>query len=238
MVFILTSALLFQGAGTVQTDKGDGFELDHFFVAVAGPEVGSKALEDAGFQLSPSNPHPGQGTESQGILFENAYLELIWLTSAEDAASPPIQRTRLLERMQGSAGTCPFGIGLRPEAEGEANLPFDTWEYRPPYLPEGLFFMMGANSTQLSEPLTFFMPWLRGPGIPPQSHPNGAKRVTRLELVMKEEVPESETLSALSRAGVASFIAGPAYLMKVELDEGRAGRALDLRPEVPLLIQW
>lgn len=218
--------------------QSPGLELDHFFVAVSGLEAGSPAVEAAGFLASPSHPHPGQGTASRGILFENAYLEFIWLTDPAEAESPPIRRTRLSERVNPGSGACPFGIGLRMTGDGQSPVPFETWEYRPPYLPDGLSFQMSVNSENLGEPLVFVLPWLSGPSRPPSNHSNGARRVTELEIVMEGGVTESETLTEISGAGVASFRFGPEYFMDLELDGGQSGESLDLRPEIPLRIRW
>jgi hypothetical protein len=213
-------------------------ELDHFFVAASGPEQGSLLLEEAGFSLGRFNAHPGQGTGSRGVFFENAYLELIWLVSAEEANAPLIRRTRLAERTQPGSRACPFGIGLRGTGPIEAGLSFPTWEYTPPYLPEGLSFRMGVNSELSEEPLVFLLPWLSGPAWSAPDHPNQARSVTRLSVILGRDTGQSEVLSALSEAGVASFRPGSAPMMVVELDEGRAGQALDLRPELPLRIAW
>ena len=218
--------------------QSGGFELDHLFVAVPGPDVGASALEGAGFLAGPSNRHPGQGTESRGILFENVYLELIWLSDPQEAASPPIQRTRLGERLAPGSEACPFGLGLRRQAEIEVRLPFESWEYRPPYLPEGLYFRMGVNSENLGEPLLFFLPWLSEPAWPTPEHPNGTKRVTALAMALEGKDQASPTLASLADAGIASFSWGSPYFLDVELDEGRLGRTLDLRPEIPLRLSW
>jgi hypothetical protein len=214
------------------------FELDHFFVAVPGPDTGVELLERAGFLLGTSHEHPGQGTESRGVLFENVYLELIWLANPEEANSPPIRRTRLAERIDPSSGACPFGLGLRRNGEAEVVLPFETWDYRPPYLPEGVSFQMGGSSERLEEPLVFFLPWLTGPAWPSSEHPNGARRVTGLQMVLTEGAVESETARALSEVGIASFLSGTDFFLDVELDEGQSGRSLDLRPKVPLRLKW
>ncbi len=235
--FLAPFPLLFTGTPQVETHR-PGLELDHIFLAVPGPEVGSPAFEEAGFLFSAPNPHPGQGTMSRGILFENAYLELIWLTDPEEADSPPIRRTRLRERMDSSAGACPFGIGMRGSADGSVHLPFDTWDYRPPYLPEGIAFRMAVSSENLDEPLVFFLPWLSSPTWPVPEHPNGAKRITRVEISIEGEPRESETISAISAAGILSFRSHNEHFMEVELDGGRSGQSLDLRPEVPLRISW
>lgn len=215
-----------------------GFELDHFFVAVSGPESGSPAAEAAGFATSPSHPHPGQGTASRGVLFENAYLEFIWLTNRVEAGSPRIRRTRLRSRTDPSSGACPFGIGLRKKGDGDPRLPFEAWDYRPPYLPEGLSFQMSVSSVEVSEPLVFFMPWLSEQSRSSSEHPNGVRRVSRLEIVLRDETLKSEILAALSLAGVASFRPGSAYFMDVELDEGESGQSLDFRPGIPLRLKW
>jgi Glyoxalase-like domain len=59
-------------------------ELDHVFVVVqpvAAAEIA--ALEAAGFTVgSRVAKHPGQGTASRAVLFENAYLKLIWVDSS------------------------------------------------------------------------------------------------------------------------------------------------------------
>jgi hypothetical protein len=112
-------------------------ELDHVFVAAAyeGPEM--ELLTDAGFLEGPENDHPGQGTASRGVFFENAYLELIWLTDAEVARSPAIQRTRLADRLDPTRAGNPVGIGLRSPADPVPPAPFGTWPFAPPYLPSG-----------------------------------------------------------------------------------------------------
>jgi hypothetical protein len=214
------------------------FELDHFFVAVPGPDTGVDLLDTAGFLLGTPHEHSGQGTASRGVLFENVYLELIWLTDSEEAGSPPIRRTRLGERMDSGSGACPFGLGLRRKGEVEVALPFETWDYRPPYLPEGVSFQMGANSESLEEPLVFFMPWLAGRAWPSSAHPNGARRVTRLEMVLSDDAVESATVQVLSKAKIASILSGTDFFLDVELDGGQSGGSLDLRPEVPLRLKW
>ena len=237
LVLLISSQAFFTGDPQVEVQSAE-FEIDHFFVAVRGPESGSAALEAAGFQGGPSNAHPGQGTASRGILFENAYLELIWLTDRTEAGSSPIQRTRLGDRLEPESEACPFGIGLRRKGEGDAALPFETWDYRPPYLPEDMSFQMGVSSVQLGEPLVFFLPWLSAPAWPAPEHGNGARRVTRLEIVLEEQALNSETISAVSEIGLASFRTGADFFLDVELDEAKAGGSLDLRPDVPLRIRW
>jgi hypothetical protein len=213
-------------------------ELDHFFVAVPTPDSGVEALREAGFVEGPSAVHRGQGTASRGFVFENAYLELIWLSDGEEARSPAVRRTRLEERTRAGSHACPFGIGLRNAEGTQARVPFATWEYKPPYLPEGYAIRMAETSEDLQEPLVFFLPWVSAPVLEAPRHPNGARRVTGLHLGLESEEPKSSVLAALQENGVASFTPDGAFLMDLELDGGAAGQSLDLRPLAPLRIRW
>ncbi|MEJ2207397.1 MAG: VOC family protein, partial [Gemmatimonadota bacterium] len=183
-------------------------ELDHVFVAAAyeGPEM--ELLADAGFLEGRENDHPGQGTASRGIFFENAYLELIWLTDPEVARSPAIQRTRLADRLDPTQAGNPVGFGLRSPSDPVPPAPFGTWPFAPPYLPPGAAFAMGTNAEMTSEPLLFVLPWARTPGWEPPPHPNGARRITRVTLV-HPAAPVSEELRAFLALGLVSWEEGP-----------------------------
>jgi hypothetical protein len=92
-------------------------ELDHIFVATQSGAPECRFVTAAGFIEGPLHDHPGQGTASRGFFFENAYLELIWLTDAQVAAAEPIRRTGLVRRVDPMSGVSPFGFGLRSTRE-------------------------------------------------------------------------------------------------------------------------
>ncbi len=213
------------------------FELDHVFAAAAPGAPQIDALTAEGFIESGRQDHPGQGTASRGIFFENAYIELIWLDDSNAAASPPIQRTHLAERADVDNAANPFGICFRAD-EPNVELPFETWEYKAPYLPSGAYIPMGVNSEQLDEPLLFFLPWRQGPAPDPPDHPNGARRVTRVALEFPATDAPSPELEAFAKLGLVQIDVGPQPLLRVELDDGRQGKAVDLRPGVPLVVSW
>jgi hypothetical protein len=221
-----------------EEEESMSYEIDHFFVAVPAPNAGAEELLEAGFQEGPPVEHPGQGTASRGVFFENVYLELIWLANPSEAVSPLIRRTGLAERLTPGSGACPFGLGLRRLREHEESPPFSTWEYRPPYLPEGSFIPMAGNSENLEEPLLFLLPWSTGPSWEPPSHQNGVGRVTNLKLTLANPSPPSPELSFATEVGLLETEAGDVYLMEVELDGGSRGEVLDLRPGIPLRIEW
>ena len=213
------------------------FELDHIFVAASrdGPEM--ESLRAAGFVEGPAHDHPGQGTASRGVFFENAYLELIWLTDPIVASNPPIARTGLSRRADPSHSSSPFGFGLRSTQDPVPTPPFSTWEYAPPYLPEGSAFRMGANSEVLREPLIFVLPWSRIPSWEVPDHPSGVRKITRVSLAPIFEHP-SRVFSGFLELGLVSPFHGTAPLLELELDGVRQRRECDLRPELPVVIRW
>jgi len=213
------------------------FELDHVFVAVSagGPEI--QLLKDAGFLEGPAHDHSGQGTASRGIFFENAYLELIWLTDPKAAAVPPVLRTGLAKRADPQQPASPFGFGLRSPMKHVPKPPFETWDYRPAYLPEGVALAIAANSEELQEPLIFVLPWSRRAAWEVPEHANGARRLTRVGLSLG--VPSSSrVMSAFLGLGLVSLEDDASNLLRLELDQRAQGVQVDLRPHLPLLLEW
>lgn len=212
-------------------------ELDHVFIAASagGPEI--DALLSRGFEEGPRNTHPGQGTACRRIFFENAYLELIWLEDPKEAASEKIRRTRLCERLDPAQSANPFGMGLRSR-DPEKTVPgFSTWDYCPPYLPEGLAIPVGVNSERLHEPLLFLLPGSRKAAWEPTRHPNGAKRITGISMAFPGADQPSPELQALLALDLFETIPGLDMMMTVELDGAPGNETVDLRPALPLLLR-
>ncbi len=130
--------------------------IDHLFMFIepGGPEI--DALKRLGLQETYRRAHPGQGTANMCFAFDNLYLELLWLTSEAEARSQAIERTRLWERSQWrTLGTCPFGIAFRGDL-ASAGVP--TWDYRPPYLPDGMAIPVATVSDDPALPMVFVSP--------------------------------------------------------------------------------
>lgn len=212
-------------------------ELDHVFVAASFEAPEMEAIRDAGFVEGPTHDHPGQGTASRGIFFENAYLELIWLTDPKVASGPLIARTRLAQRADPSSEALPYGFGLRSTQDPVPRPPFDSWSYAPPYLPEGASFAMATNSELLDEPLLFVLPWSRPPTWDVPGHPCGARRLTGVSFAPPVS-NRSAALSAFLAMGLVRLLDGSEPLLRIQLDHARQGRECDLRPRLPLSIQW
>lgn len=134
--------------------SGTILALDHLFTFVEPGAPEAERLARDGLRESYSRAHPGQGTANICYCFDNAYLELLWQTDRAEIAAPALARTGLAERADWRRnGACPFGIGLRG-----ASLPFETWDYCPPYLPHGWAIPVGAASADPRQPFLFRSP--------------------------------------------------------------------------------
>jgi len=87
----------------------------------------------------------------RGIIFEENYLEFIYLRSREESLNNQIQLYRRAEWQQ--SGACPYGIGLRGVVSPEDRELF--WEYRPPYRPTGSILIHKFHESDPSYPLIF-----------------------------------------------------------------------------------
>lgn len=146
-------------------------QLDHVFCFVDDIETASNALMRLGLEESFRRRHPGQGTANVCFCFENAYLELLAIADRSEACAPAIAATKLWDRSQWrSNGANPFGISFRLTGKSEA-IPFPTWDYRPPYLPDGMSIPVAVASDDLALPFVF-----RSPGsLPPMNGRTGGQ---------------------------------------------------------------
>ncbi|MBC7906955.1 MAG: VOC family protein [Rhodospirillaceae bacterium] len=141
-----------------------GTDLCHVFVFVEDRAAALAALDSCGLTESFRRAHPGQGTANIAACFDNAYLEVLWPEDPAELVSTPVARTRLSERSRWrETGACPFGIGLR------GRLPFPCWDYRPPFLPDGMSMSVALASDDPRQPFLF-----RSPGdARPDAWPDG-----------------------------------------------------------------
>jgi hypothetical protein len=84
-------------------------QLDHLIVFLPGPnEVELLFPAAGGLLLDPGTRHVGQGTRNRRVIFDNCYVELLWVDSPVDAKASGL---RFEDRCAGRA--CPFGVVLR-----------------------------------------------------------------------------------------------------------------------------
>ena len=208
-------------------------ELDHVFVCCAEGAPEAAALSRLGLKEGSPNTHPGQGTASRRFFFSNAYLELLWVSDAQEVQRDEVRRTRLWDRWSGRlTGACPFAVILRPSAtSADRELPFPAWTYKPLYLPPGLGIEV-ALGTPLEEPGLFYIPFARRPDA------SAALEITGVDITL----PSARSLSAATRAteatGVVAFSEGDAYLMTLIFGSTSPRETADLRPELPLVLRF
>lgn len=219
------------------------YELDHVFICCSVGAVEAELLTRSGLTEGSSNHHPGQGTACRRFFFANAYLELLWVTDAEEASSETSEPTRLLERWRGRATTtCPFGIGVRPAANARAPAPFVSWPYMPPYLPPGLSIDFAAEAP-LTEPEMFYLSFGKRPDArgdasrEPVEHALGVRELTSVAIHSPASEPLSGAARSLVEQGLVSFHSSSRTWIELGLDRQREARTVDFRPHLPLLLR-
>ncbi|WP_020396874.1 VOC family protein [Thiolinea disciformis] len=100
-------------------------ELDHIFIAVTANAPEAELLTNFGLTEGTPNQHQGQGTANRRFFFHNAFIELLYLTNAEEAQSELVKPTHLFERLsQHDQSISPFGVCFRPQAHNQRSIPF------------------------------------------------------------------------------------------------------------------
>ena len=218
-----------------------GLELDHVFVWVGREAPEAALLEGAGLRLDAERAeHTGQGTASVFFSFENAYLELIWVTDPDEAPAGWPERSRWRE-----TGASPFGLGLRRTSPGVV-VPFPTFAYRAPWMRPGTTIEFAEGSEDLTVPLVFVVPptmAVRPPDeFAPEAcealhHPLGVHELTTVRLGLDLPAEPSPVLAALESAGVIAFEPTAGRLLDLTFDGGHSGTSRDLRPGLPLRLR-
>ena len=219
------------------------FELDHVLVWVGPGAPEAERLIAFGLTEGSRNVHAGQGTANRRFFFENAMLELIWVRDEAEAQGPPGARLGTRERWRHrETGASPFGLCLRRRAEA-ATPPFETWPYRPAYLPAGVAIDMAATSLLTREPLIFLAPGRRPEAASraagqPVVHAAGLREVSAVRIGVPGAEPLSPTLRAVEATGVATFPREREPRLELGFDGERQGGAADFRPHLPLVLRW
>jgi Glyoxalase-like domain len=219
------------------------FELDHVLVWVGPGAPEAERLVAFGLTEGTRNLHTGQGTANRRFFFRNAMLELIWVHDETEAQTEPGARLGIRERWRHrETGASPFGLCLR-RRPGLATGPFETWAYRPAYLPAGLAIDMAATSPQTREPLVFLAATRRPDAEPgsarqPLVHAAGVREVSAVRIGVPGAEPLSATLQAVEATGVATFPRGAEHRLELGFDGERQGGSVDFRPDLPLVFRW
>lgn len=179
--------------------------------------------------------HPGQGTANRCHVFGDAYLELLWETDRGEITAPALARTGLAERARWrDNGACPFGLCVTP-ATTDGPPPFPTWDYAPPFLPQGMAIPAATLSDDVTQPFVFLPPVI---GQPQEVWQPGLGRIAGLTIEHPAQVTPAPALAALTHSMALSptltLVPAQAWrlVLSVETTEGTAsGRRRLALPE-------
>ena len=138
------------------------------------------------------------------------------------------------------SGACPFGVVLRGGERGAVRAPFPTWDYVPQYLPEGLAIGV-ALDVPLTEPAFFYLGFQRQraqQGHEPLVHGVSTKVLTGVAISTPLPGPISEAARLTQATGLISFDQSSEYVLRLTFDHAIRRRTADLRPKLPLMLDW
>ncbi|WP_191488792.1 VOC family protein [Pseudomonas sp. FEN] len=217
-------------------------EMDHLFICVHDAGRGADALQTLGLVEGTPNAHTGQGTANRRFFFQNAFIELLYLTDELAAQSQLTAPTQLFDRLQCADGVAaPFGVCFRPSSEGEKP-PFPAWEYRPVYLPAAL--KVDVGHAPVSEPMWFFLSFAKRPDeapierAQPFEHPNGFREITSVRVTTPNSHAFSTPANCANQLNEFEIVHSHEHLVVLEIDHGASGQAHDFRPGLPLIMNW
>jgi len=211
-------------------------ELHHFFILVEPEAKVGELLLALGMQEGTRNKHKGQGTSNRRFNFSNGTLELLWVHDAEEAIKGPGRDMFLPERAEDSTAS-PFGVILNRKDNANLEMPFEGWKYEPVYFDPPWAFHVGVNSSNLFEPLCFYVPFIE-PELSASKVEEGTfKLISKVQIYTPSE-PISDILRVANTADRLSIGKGKQHLMEITFDEHRCGFSRDLRPDIPIIIHW
>jgi Glyoxalase-like domain len=186
-------------------DYASSMVLDHLFVFVKDLDAAKALGKELGLTETYQRTHKGQGTANICFCFENAFLELLFLTDSAEATSPPIARTKLFERSQWhTQPSCPVGIAWRLTAD-EIAPAFPQWMFAPEYLPSGIGIPVAIESDADTSPMLFQSPGTTAPLEWPAERKGdlqgaaGLRRISRVILTLPRNYVIGPVLSELAQ---------------------------------------
>lgn len=229
-------------------------KLDHFWIATATNAPNERAaLQQAGFRISPTiNRHQGQGTASQTVEFENGYLELIYPDDSVpiSGAAGQTGHDRFVERADWRhTNVAPFGVAVTRTPATPSPFPFETWRVTADWMGPGNYMEMltprgsPAVNVAVHPDATDEHANLRaiaegGAAAWPFQHPNGARRITNLEIIVARPEGLPPSAQFVNTSGAAQMRASHEWLAVLTLDNGAQHQRADLRPALPLIVHY
>lgn len=226
-------------------------EVDHIFVCTPAGGPVTSVLQEIGLYCSGDTArHTSQGTASNVIFFQNAYLELIWIED-KDAVNQTVVQTGLdlLTRTDWQqTKASPFGVGLRTKPGSPPPRPCASKCWAERMRPNTMIHFATDNLARMVEPVCFVIPdcialtnRLDSTLEAHQqliSHPLGVKHLTGVKVTIASDAELTNTVSMLSGNGVITLARGLAPLLELTFDGGLQAQVLDARPALPILLKY
>lgn len=236
---------------SLQSDLSDEFSvaIDHFIFYGMYETEGCLLAEKLGLRCAEDIiSHSTQGTASQLIFFENAYLEVVHVSN-EAIAAEYANRTGvnpILRRDWRESLVSPFGIALRLQSRPDSRFqPFTADGCAASQFESSIYFAPDNLKVE-QEPLCFIIPGdvalstlLDLSSSAHQSlvnHPSGARRVTSIELTIHSLSHLSKAIQMLAHRGLVKIKQGSSPLLEITLDGGLRNQIIDGRPDFPIVI--
>ena len=211
-------------------------QLDHFFILVEPEAKVADLLVSLGMQEGTRNKHNGQGTSNRRFYFSNGMLEFLWVHDAEEAIKGPGRELLFPDRAKDPAAS-PFGVILHRRDNSSLEIPFEGWKYQPVYFDPPWAFHVGTNSSNLLEPLCFYVPFVEPELSTCKTEEGTFKSISKVHIYTPSE-PISDVLGVADTADRLSIDYGNQHLMEITFDDQQCGCSRDLRPDIPLVIHW
>jgi hypothetical protein len=211
-------------------------ELHHFFILVQSGGTVANLLSSAGMNEGSGNTHKGQGTSNRRFNFQNGTLELLWVHDTEEAINGSGKNLLLAQRAK-EKHTSPFGIILTRKDTTHLDMPFNGWTYQPDYFEPPHAFHIGNNSSNLLEPLCIYMPFIEPLNLTTYQTDTSFSFISNVH-IYTTSTALSDTLQITSTADRLTTSQAEEHLMVIDFDNNRCGLSKDLRPEIPLIVNW
>ena len=116
-------------------------------------------------------------------------------------------------------------------------MPFEGWKYQPDYFNPPWAFHVGSNSSNLLEPLCFYVPFMEPKSSDHEIEEGVFKVISKVHIYTPAD-PLSDVLVIADTADRLSIDHGNEHLMEVTFDSHNGGFSKDFRPDIPLIVKW
>lgn len=245
----------------INENVASNLQVDHLNIWVENPTKAKERLTDVGFTSVPdslSQIHTGQGTTGRYFHFLNGYLELIFIYDQNelDQNNKKNKDLDFAERANFKKnGASPFSIALKLKDYNIEKIPFEKISYHQDWMDKNMnIYSAKSSKTNLKEPSVFVVyPQIESErfetlsdlkNIPDEyafarefyKHPNGAKKITNINITSIDLDLKTETIKAINGIENITIKSGKEHVMELHFDHKIQGKIFDLRPELPLVI--